>query len=415
MRSEVSRQKAVARGQKATDKRQKAGDRFTLCLLLVAFCFLFAACSPATTVASAPSVEPTKFIQTRVAEILTSEAGHAVSATPPPPPAETSPAPAPATLAPRPTSTTTATRAVLPTAGATITKRPSPVVTTTPITPCATATCFANAAHFWLIRPIPTGYTDYVDRSYPYASTQSNVREPHHGVEFFNRKGTPVIVAGEGQVVVAGDDTDTAYGPATVFYGNLVVVKLDRPYNGRPVFTLYGHLQEVLVEVGDRVTEGDELGAVGETGVALGPHLHFEVRVGQNDYESSRNPELWITPYLYNDKPWGAIAGRVVDTQGNLLREWPIVIRPEKIVGDAPVRSRYITTYALDEAYPLNSDDALQETFAIGDIPPGEYSVSASTTKTYKQMITVKAGEVAWVELVVNPPLPTEVPPSPTP
>ena len=71
-----------------------------------------------------------------------------------------------------------------------------------------------------------------------------------------------------------------AYGPATHFYGNLVVVRLDQHYHGQPVFNLYGHMRSIASRPGEHVQAGDTLGAVGSTGVAIGPHLHFEVRVG---------------------------------------------------------------------------------------------------------------------------------------
>ncbi len=95
---------------------------------------------------------------------------------------------------------------------------------------------------------------------------------------------------------MAGPDDSIAYGPATHFYGNLVVVRLDQAYGELPVFNLYGHMRGVEVKTGDHVDAGQPLGTVGSTGVAIGPHLHFEVRVGWNDYTATRNPELWLKP-----------------------------------------------------------------------------------------------------------------------
>jgi hypothetical protein len=278
------------------------------------------------------------------------------------------------------------------------------VASLTPATPCPDQACATAAEHFWLERPIPSAYVIYADRTYPYGSTQNGAREPHHGIEFVNPRGTPVIAAASGTVVVAGHDDAVAYGPATLFYGNLVVVQLDQTYHGQPVFNLYAHLQTVNTRTGDHVNAGDEIGSVGQTGVAIGPHLHFEVRVGRNDYYSTRNPELWLKPLLYNGQSWGAIAGRVVDTDGNLLEGQTVVIRPVKVDYDQP-RSRYLTTYAAD-AYAINGDDALRENFAIGDVPLGTYNVSVNTTTLYSQTVTVTRGNITWVTFVVKPPAP---------
>jgi murein DD-endopeptidase MepM/ murein hydrolase activator NlpD len=303
----------------------------------------------------------------------------------------------------------------LPTSGATITPLSSPAPSPTPaVTPCASQACVAAAAHFWLERPIPVGqgFVDYVDRSYPYGSTQNGAREPHHGVEFFNGGGTPIIAAAAGTVVVASDDQVTAYGPATRFYGKLVVVELDRQLDGRPVFNLYGHMQSVGVAVGDQVQAGDPLGTVGSTGVAIGAHLHFEVRVGANDYASTRNPELWLRPAVIDGASTGAIAGRVVDPDGNPLSEITVVIRPLRTNTERP-RNRFPLTYAADGAL-INGDDRLQENFAIGDMPAGLYSVSVNTTRFYQQEVTVRPNQVGWVTFVVNPPLPTPPPGTPS-
>jgi murein DD-endopeptidase MepM/ murein hydrolase activator NlpD len=346
-----------------------------------AICYLLSACS-APIASSNPSLGPTQFLQTRVPQVLTQNAMTDI--------ALSGQTPLTPSLTPLP----------LPTPGATMTSLPS-VETRPNATPCGDQAC-AAAEHFWLERPIPAGHVNYPDRTYPYGSTAQGQREPHHGVEFFNPSGTPVIAAATGTVVVAGDDLETAYGPARYFYGNLVVVQLDQPDNGQPVFTLYGHLQNVAVSPGQRVSTGEVLGYVGYTGVALGPHLHFEVRVGQNDYASTRNPELWLKP-LWPD--WGAIAGRVTDTEGKLVEGFPVVIRPES----ANARAQYITTYAHDE-YQLKGDDILQENFAIGDMPAGTYTVSVNTTTVYRQTVTVTPGRLTWMTFVVNPPLPTATP-----
>jgi len=158
--------------------------------------------------------------------------------------------------------------------------------------PCADQACIRAAEHFWLERPVPIApeYQYWIDQTYPYGSTQDGHREPHHGGEFVNPTGTPILAAADGTVVVSGDDGNTLYGPVPNFYGNLVVVRLDQTYRGQPVFTLNGHMSRIDVSVGQRVKAGDPLGAVGQTGIAIGPHTHFEVRIGQNDYIRHATP-----------------------------------------------------------------------------------------------------------------------------
>jgi murein DD-endopeptidase MepM/ murein hydrolase activator NlpD len=269
--------------------------------------------------------------------------------------------------------------------------------------PCADQACIRAAEHFWLERPIPIAseYQYWIDQTYPYGSTQDGQREPHHGGELVNPAGTPILAAADGMVVVAGDDSNTLYGLVPNFYGNLVVVQLDQTYRGQPLFTLNGHMSRIDVVVGQRVKAGDPLGAVGQTGIAIGPHTHFEVRIGQNDYHSTRNPELWLKPLRYNGKPWGAPAGRVVDSAGIPLPELTVVIRSVEIDFDRPI-VRYLKTYA---AETLNGDDVLQENSALTDLPLGAYIVSVNTTRLYRQTITIESGRLAWVTFTVEPPL----------
>ena len=88
----------------------------------------------------------------------------------------------------------------------------------------------------------------------------------HAGVDLAAPSGTPVTAAAEGRVTWAAR---LAGG-----WGNLVVV-----VHAAGVRTMYAHLSSIAVRVGQRVVDGDRLGAVGATGDATGPHLHFEVRL----------------------------------------------------------------------------------------------------------------------------------------
>jgi murein DD-endopeptidase MepM/ murein hydrolase activator NlpD len=88
----------------------------------------------------------------------------------------------------------------------------------------------------------------------------------HTGIDFPTRSGAPVLAARAGIVTFAGWDAGG--------YGNLVVVR-HRP----GLRTFYAHLSRLGLRKGARVSAGQRLGAVGATGFATGPHLHFELRV----------------------------------------------------------------------------------------------------------------------------------------
>ncbi len=89
----------------------------------------------------------------------------------------------------------------------------------------------------------------------------------HPGVDYPAARGTLVRAAGAGSVVFAGWDRGG--------YGNLVVV-----LHPRGVRSMYAHLSRISVTLGRRVVAGSIVGAVGATGLATGPHLHFELRLG---------------------------------------------------------------------------------------------------------------------------------------
>lgn len=88
----------------------------------------------------------------------------------------------------------------------------------------------------------------------------------HSGLDFVAASGTPVAAAAAGRVIFAGRHPGG--------WGNLVVLK-----HARGVHTFYAHLSRISVKLGRRVLAGATIGAVGATGNATGPHLHFEVLV----------------------------------------------------------------------------------------------------------------------------------------
>jgi len=234
---------------------------------------------------------------------------------------------------------------------------------------------------------------------YLYGTTELGQYEAHHGADFDrNPIGTPIYAAGDGVIVTAGDDRvrlcgqdgKQPCGRSTNYYGLVTVIRLDTSYRGKTLYALYGHQDRIDVQVGQRVKRGEMIGAVGRSGIALGPHVHFEIRVGVNDYASTRNSMLWITPLPGR----GVIAGRYADASGNLIRRAIVDIYR---AGESKMY-RETETYASDEYPDVNSDDELGENFLMSDLPAGEYIVRIVGT-WYAARVKVEAGKMAWVEI----------------
>lgn len=281
--------------------------------------------------------------------------------------------------------------ATLPPATQTPTSSPSPAPVDCPVS----ETVCILAGHFVFRRPLDLPANLTIDQTYRYGTTQDGKREPHHGIDFPNAQGTPVLAAGDGEVVVAGNDKLALYGWVTSFYGNLVVIEHHLPGFDDVVYTLYGHLYKVNVSVGQQVKAGDLIGEVGSTGIAIGSHLHLEVRIGKDDYKSTRNPELWVQP----PPGTGVLAGRVVDALGNPVRSTINLQRLENgVILPDPIYPAQ--SYARES---LNSDDVLKETFAVGELATGEYRLTLIYNgKLYEQHVQVEPGKLTMVIFSVN-------------
>jgi murein DD-endopeptidase MepM/ murein hydrolase activator NlpD len=92
-------------------------------------------------------------------------------------------------------------------------------------------------------------------------------KRPHRGVDYAAKTGTPIKAAGDGKIIHRG----TKGG-----YGKTVIIK-----HGQTYTTLYGHLSRYNKKAkrGSKVKQGQVIGYVGSTGLATGPHLHYEFRV----------------------------------------------------------------------------------------------------------------------------------------
>ncbi|WP_409368037.1 murein hydrolase activator EnvC family protein [Lysinibacillus sp. 38-6] len=109
--------------------------------------------------------------------------------------------------------------------------------------------------------------------------------EFHYGVDLANKTGTPIWAASDGVV---------SYAAPLSSYGNVVI--LTHSIDGQIYTTVYAHLSAFNVSVGDEVSQGQQIAAMGSTGRSTGPHLHFEIHIGswQGQAVGSVNPLKYI-------------------------------------------------------------------------------------------------------------------------
>jgi murein DD-endopeptidase MepM/ murein hydrolase activator NlpD len=369
-----------------------------LCFALLVGCQSVAGQTPFA-VTSAPVESPTAMAQ-RSTLVPTAN----------PLPSRTATLPPTLTYTPSPTLTVTPSPTV--TLTPTITLSPTPAPTTTPISSATPAQPSADpnytppptwtpppanpaaqlVDHYIFARPIPDAGVNYANRVYPYGATAGGRFQTHKGVDMENPTGTQVLAAGDGTVFYAGNDLATMFGPTNDFYGNLVVLQHNRTdANGETVYTLYGHMDSLRVQMGQVVTQGTSLGTVGGTGIALGPHLHFEVRVGDPyDYGATRNPELWMRPY----PTFGTLAGIVTDADGNRLYDVTMQVVSLDI-------SRYAFSYHDDS---VNPDTTFNENYVLGDLPANYYEVTVSDNGRvrFRQIVYVYPNRTTWLPIVLN-------------
>jgi murein DD-endopeptidase MepM/ murein hydrolase activator NlpD len=249
--------------------------------------------------------------------------------------------------------------------------------------------------HFWFRRPIDPADNPYLDQTYTYGSTMGGNFQQHQGVEFNNPEGTAVHAIGDGVVAFAGSAEAGS---------NTVAIRHDRKLGDQHVWSTYYHNHDLTVEVGQRVAAGDVIAHVGNTGRATNDHLHLEIHTTPGEDVTlvvdpevrypphTRNPQLWIEPLPGT----GAIAGRVLDADGRPVAGARVygVVKPEP--RETPFS--FAETYE-DRAHP---DPVFEESFAIGDVPAGEWvlGVEIGGRKVYRS-VRVEAGKVT--EVVLQP------------
>jgi hypothetical protein len=250
-----------------------------------------------------------------------------------------------------------------------------------------------DAKHVRFERPISdVGGNPYIDATYRYGSTMGGNFQQHMGVEFNNPAGTPVHAAAEGIVVFAGEAEQGA---------KTIAIRHDARLGDQYLFSTYYHNSSLDVKTGDRVTAGEIIARVGNTGRATNEHLHLEIHVAPTPDSAAivnaneRFPPHTVNPELFL-QPWtgtGTVAGRVMNAAGQPVSG----ARVFGLVLPYPSETPYsfAETYG-DRAHP---DPAWNENFAVNDVPAGTYllGVDIDGTRVWRR-IRVQASRVTWVE-----------------
>ena len=243
--------------------------------------------------------------------------------------------------------------------------------------------------HFYFIRPIAADEINWPLDDYRYGAQFPGLPDViHTGVDIPAPLNTPIMAAGDGVVTWAGWDLfGRQIPPSEDSYGIAVAIKHDFGYNDLRLYTIYAHMARVDVVPGQRVKAGDPLGVIGVTGFTTGPHVHFEVRVESGDYYATRNPELWMAP----PQGWGVLAGRLMNTNGSLLKGHSLYVRNRET-------DTVHTIHSYNSNVKVSSDDYYNENLVLSDLPAGEYLISIEYEKDtwFSTQISIRPGAVSY-------------------
>lgn len=145
----------------------------------------------------------------------------------------------------------------------------------------------------------------------------------HAGLDFAAATGTEILSPSDGVVTFAGRYS-LRRSVGWWRYGNLVAVR-----HGDRFISLYGHCDEIKVQVGQEVRQGDVLATVGDTGWSTSPHLHYEIRRLNDESGNFEpvDPRIYILDHRWRDAEQMLIRARHAPAAGD-FEPLPRRIRP---------------------------------------------------------------------------------------
>ena len=258
--------------------------------------------------------------------------------------------------------------------------------------------------HFYFKRPIAADEVNWPLANYRYGATYFGVENIHTGIDIDATRGTPVLAAAPGEVVGAGYGLYLGNGSPNDPYGLAVTIRHNFGYQGKYLYTVYAHMDEISAIKGQWVNTGDPIGFVGNTGNTTGPHLHFEVRLEENSYFWTRNPELWLTP----PEGMGILVGTLRNTNGSYLTSQGV-----NVINRQTGQRWTIFSYG---GTTVRSDDYYNENMVLSDLPAGEYEVIIDYLEnTYRLTILIHPGAITYFSFRGAGGFNTDPPPTPEP
>lgn len=257
--------------------------------------------------------------------------------------------------------------------------------------------------HFYFNRPIAADEVNWPVADYRYGGTFFSTEIVHTGIDIPTPVDTPVLAAADGRIVWAGYGLYYGKNDPNDPYGLAVTIRHNFGYQGQRLYTVYAHMDKILISEGQDVKTGDVIGLVGMTGLTTGPHLHFEVRMDRSSYFTTLNPELWLAP----PQGWGVLAGHLENTNGSLLT------RQDVSVINKETGQKWIVRSYGDQA--INSDPYYDENLVLSDLPAGKYNLVIDYLEDrFTREIEIFPGAVSYFKFRGKLLFNTSLPPTPT-